>query len=195
MAGMSPKSLMRKAKMPGDSQTQAILMAVDESHWFTLALSVACAFVFTVRRLRTLNKHSSMAAQPNQAQNATVAGALARLESLQRGTEERMGNNIALGGATTSLALASAGSVAAHRIQIVQTLDALEGGGAGGDGEEPPPKKAKKAKKAEEADQKFEIVMELLVAMMGEVDGVKAWLALRAPACALDSAGITSRLP
>ena len=190
MAGMSPKSLMRKAKMPGDSQTQAILngILVDESHWFTLALSVACAFVFTGCRLRTLNKHSSMAAKPNQDQNAAVSGALARLESLQRGAEERMGNNIAVGGATTGLALAAAGTVAAQRIQIDQALDALEGGGAGGDGEQPQRKKAKKA------DQKFEIVMELLVAMMGEVDGVKAYLALRAPACALDSAGITSRL-
>lgn len=130
-----------------------------------------------------------MAAQPKQAQNAVVSDALARLESLQRGAEERMGNNIAVGGATTGLALASAGTVAAQRMQIGQALEALAGGGAGGDGEEPPPKKAKKA------DQKFEIVMELLVTMMGEVDGVKAWLALRAPACALDSAGITSRLP
>ena len=112
-----------------------------------------------------------MAAQPKQAQNAVVSDALARLESLQRGAEERMGNNIAVGSATTGLALASAGTVAAQRMQIGQALEALAGGGAGGDGEEPPSKKAKKA------DQKFEIVMELLVTMIGEVDGVKAWLA------------------
>ena len=114
---------------------------------------------------------------------------------MQTETTLRLAKNVALGGGVTKLALEVAGSVAAARTQMEQTLDALESGGAGGDGEEPPPKKAKKAKKAEEADQKFEIVMELLVTMIGEVDGVKAWLALRAPACALDSAGITSRLP
>ena len=64
---------------------------VDESHWFTLALSVACAFVFTGCRLRTLNKHSSMAAKPNQDQNAAVSGALARLEELARQNGQAVG--------------------------------------------------------------------------------------------------------
>ncbi len=162
---------------------------VDESHWFTLALSVACAFVFTVRRLRTLNKHSSMAEQPKKIQNAAVADVLAMCQDFQSGTAKRTAEGIVVGGAISGVAQAEALRGATARIQARQALEALESGGAGGDGEEPPHKKAKKA------DQKFEIVMELLVAMMGEVDGVKAYLALRAPACALDSAGITSRLP
>ncbi len=145
--------------------------------------------VFTVRRPRTLDKHSSMAQQP--AAESTVEKIKKRVREFTDDTKQRLSESIAIDDELESQALASATRSEGELIKAKKILDRLEGrgGGVGGDGEEP---EAKKAKKADDSSQKVDILLKLFVECYAQVPGARGWLDLHAPAFALDSAGITS---